>query len=94
MGENIRCDCCGNNFSNAIPDDIEFWEIENKHLCWNCKNQLGLTDCCDCGNEMYINENEFDLDLCPECLQSKLQDEIDKATYYDIYNENLKDIYN
>ena len=29
-----------------------------------------------------------------ECLQSKLQDEIDKATYYDIYNENLNDIYN
>ena len=29
-----------------------------------------------------------------ECLQSKLQDEIDKATYYDIYSENLNDIYN
>ena len=29
-----------------------------------------------------------------ECLQSKMQDEIDKATYYDIYNENLNDIYN
>ena len=29
-----------------------------------------------------------------ECLQSKLQDEIDKATYYDIYSVNLNDIYN
>ena len=69
MSENIKCDCCGNIFSNDIPDNIEFWEIEDKYLCWNCKNQLGLTDCCDCGNEMYINENEFDLDLCPKCLQ-------------------------
>ena len=44
MSEAIRCDRCGNVFSNDIPDTIEFWEIENKYLCWDCKSQLGLTD--------------------------------------------------
>lgn len=68
MSETIRCDCCGEGFSNEIPGTIEFWEIENKYLCWNCKTQLGLTDCCDCGNGIYQKDNEFDLDLCPECL--------------------------
>ena len=69
MSEAIRCDRCGNVFSNDIPDTLEFWEIENKYLCWDCKSQLGLTDCCSCGSDMYINENEFDLDLCPKCLE-------------------------
>ena len=69
MSETIRCDCCGEVFSNEISDTIEFWEIENKYLCWNCKNQLGLTDCCDGGNDMHRKDNEFDLDLCPKCLE-------------------------
>ena len=69
MSETIRCDCCGEVFSNEISDTIEFWEIENKYLCWNCKNQLVLTDCSDCGNDMPIKDNEFDLELCPKCLE-------------------------
>ena len=69
MSETIRCDYCGEVFSNEISDTIEFWEIENKYLCWSCKNQLGLTDCCDCGNDMHRKDNEFDLDLCPKCFE-------------------------
>jgi hypothetical protein len=69
MSEIIKCDHCGESFSNEISDTIEFWEIENKFICWNCKNELGLTDCCDCGAEIYAIDNEFDLWMCEECLK-------------------------
>lgn len=65
----IKCDECGDTFSDEVPDTIEYWEIEEKHLCWNCRQQKGLTDCCDCGTEIYASENEFNLWMCDECLK-------------------------
>lgn len=69
MSEIIQCDQCHEMFSNEIEGTIEYWEIESKYLCWNCRQQKKLTDCCDCGEEMYASDNEFDLWLCDDCLK-------------------------
>ena len=71
-----------------LQEEIEKLEIEIENL------KLGISDWDTMYNVDSKEEAEQILNEELECLQSKLQDEIDKATYYDIYNENLNDIYN
>ena len=71
-----------------VQEEIEKLELEIENL------KLGISDWDTMYNVDSKEEAEQILNEELECLQSKLQDEIDKATYYDIYNENLNDIYN
>ena len=76
------------NNIELIQEEIEKIEIEIENL------RCGISDWAT----MYNVDNKADAEQILneelECLQSKLKNEIDKATYYDIYNENLNDIYN
>ena len=71
-----------------VQDEIERIEVEIENM------KCGISDWATMYNVDSKEETEQILNEELECLQSKLQDEIDKATYYDIYNENLNDIYN
>ena len=71
-----------------VQEEIEKLELEIENL------KFGISDWATMYNVDSKEDAEQILNEELECLQSKLQDEIDKATYYDIYNENLNDIYN
>ena len=71
-----------------LQEEIEKLELEIGNL------KCGISDWATMYNVDSNEEAEQILNEELECLQSKLQGEIDKATYYDIYNENLNDIYN
>ena len=71
-----------------MQEEIEKIELEIENL------KFGISDWATMYNVDSKEDAEQILNEELECLQSKLQDEIDKATYYDIYNENLNDIYN
>lgn len=71
-----------------VQEEIERIELEIENLL------SGSSDWATMYNVDSKEEAEQILNEELECLQSKLQDEIDKATYYDIYSENLNDIYN
>ena len=76
------------NNIELVQEEIEKLEIEIENL------KFGISDWATMYNVDSKEDAEQILNEELECLQSKLQDEIDKATYYDIYNENLNDIYN
>ena len=76
------------NNIELLQEEIEKIEIEIENL------KFGISYCSTMYNVDSKEDAEQILNEELECLQSKLQDEIDKATYYDIYNENLNDIYN
>ena len=76
------------NNIELVKKEIEKLELEIGNL------KCGISDWATMYNVDSNEEAEQILNEELECLQSKLQDEIDKATYYDIYNENLNDIYN
>ena len=76
------------NNIELVQEEIEKLELEIENLL------SGSSDWETMYNVDSKEEAEQILNEELECLQSKLQDEIDKATYYDIYNENLNDIYN
>ena len=76
------------NKIELLQEEIEKIEIELENL------RCGISDWATMYNVDSKEESEQILNEELECLQSKMQDEIDKATYYYIYNENLNDIYN
>ena len=76
------------NKIELVQEEIEKIEIEIENL------RCGASDWATMYNVDNKEDAEQILNEELECLQSKMQDEIDKATYYDIYNENLNDIYN
>ena len=76
------------NNIELVQESIEKLEIEIENLL------SGASDWATMYNVDSKEDAEQILNEELECLQSKLQDDIDKATYYDIYNENLNDIYN
>ena len=76
------------NNIELVQEEIERLELEIENL------KFGISDWATMYNVDSKEDAEQILNEELECLQSKLQDEIDKATYYDIYNENLNDIYN
>ena len=76
------------NKIELVQESIEKLEIEIENLL------SGASDWATMYNVDSKEDAEQILNEELECLQSKLQDEIYKATYYDIYNENLNDIYN
>ena len=76
------------NKIELVQDEIERIEVEIENL------KFGISDWATMYNVDSKEDAEQILNEELECLQSKLQDEINKATYYDIYNENLNDIYN
>lgn len=76
------------NNIELVQKEVEKLELEIENL------RCGISDWATMYNVDSKEEAEKILNEELECLQSKLQDEIDKATYYDIYNENLNDIYN
>ena len=71
-----------------MQEGIERIELEIENLKFGISDWATMYDVDSKEDAEQILNEEL------ECLQSKLQDEIDKATYYDIYNENLNDIYN
>ena len=76
------------NNIELVQEEIEKIEIEIENLLsgasdWATMYNVGSKE----DAEQILNEEL-------ENLQNNLQNEIDKATYYDIYNENLNDIYN
>ena len=71
-----------------VQEEIEKLELEIENL------KCGISDWATMYNVVSKEDAEQILNEELECLQSKMQDEIDKATYYDIYSENLNDIYN
>ena len=71
-----------------VQEEIEKLELEIENL------RCGISDWYTMYNVDSKEDAEQILNEELECLQSKLQNEIDKATYYDIYSENLNDIYN
>ena len=71
-----------------VQEEIEKLELEIENL------KCDISDWATMYNVDSKEDAEQILNEELECLQSKLQDEIDKATCYDIYNENLNDIYN
>ena len=76
-------------------NNIEFMQEEIERIELEIENlKFGISDWATMYNVDSKEDAEQILNEELECLQSKLQDEIDKATYYDIYNENLNDIYN
>ena len=76
------------NNIELVQEEIERLELEIENL------KFGISDWATMYNVDSKEDAEQILNEELECLQSKMQDEIDKATYYDIYNENLNDIYN
>ena len=76
------------NNIELVKKEIEKLEIEIENL------KFGISDWATMYNVDSKEDAEQILNEELECLQSKMQDEIDRATYYDIYNENLNDIYN
>ena len=76
------------NNIELVQEEIERLELEIENLL------SGSSDWETMYNVDSKEEAEQILNEELECLQSKMQDEIDKATYYDIYSENLNDIYN
>ena len=71
-----------------VQEAIEKLEIEIENLL------SGASDWATMYNVDSKEYAEHILNEELENLQNDLQNEIDKATYYDIYNENLNDIYN
>ena len=65
-----------------VQEEIEKLELEIENM------RCGISDWATMYNVDSNEEAEQILNEELECLQSKLQDEIDKATYYDIYSEN------
>ena len=76
------------NKIELIQESIEKLEIEIENLL------SGVSDWATMYNVDSKEDAEQILNEELENLQNDLQNEIDKATYYDIYNENLNDIYN
>ena len=76
------------NNIELVQEEIERIELEIENI------KFGISDWATMYNVDSKEEAEQILNGELECLKSKLQDEIDKATYYDICNENLNDIYN
>lgn len=68
--------------------EVEKLELEIENL------KFGISDLATMYNVDSKEEAEKILNEELENLQNDLQNEIDKATYYDIYNENLNDIHN
>ena len=71
-----------------VQEAIERIELEIENL------KCGISDWTTMYNVDSKEESEQILNEELECLKSKLQGEIYKATYYGIYSENLNDIYN
>ena len=71
-----------------VQEAIEKLEIEIENLL------SGASDWATMYNVDSKEDAEQILNEELENLQNDLQNEIDKANYYDIYNENLNDIYN
>ena len=71
-----------------MQEEIERIEIEIENI------RCGISDWATMYNVDSKDDAEQILNEELECLQSKLQGEIDKYNYYEIYNENLNDIYN
>ena len=76
------------NKIELVQEAIEKLEIEIENLL------SGASDWVTMYNVDSKEDAEQILNEELENLQNDLQNEIDKATYYDIYNENLNDIYN
>ena len=76
------------NNIELLQEEIEKLEIEIENLL------SGASDWATMYNVDSKEDAEQILNEELENLQNDLQNEIDKATYYDIYNENLNDIYN
>ena len=76
------------NNIELVQEEIERLELEIENL------KFGISDWATMYNVDSKEDAEQILNEELECLQSKLQGEIDKATYYGIYSENLNDIYN
>ena len=76
------------NNIELVKKEIEKLEIEIENL------KCGISDWATMYNVDSKEDAEQILNEELECLQSKMQGEIDKATYYGIYSENLNDIYN
>ena len=68
------------NKIELVKKEIEKLELEIENL------KCGISDLATMYNVDSKEDAEQILNEELECLQSKLQDEIDKATYYDIYN--------
>ena len=71
-----------------VQEAIEKLELEIENLL------SGASDWATMYNVDSKEDAEQILNEELENLQNDLHNEIDKATYYDIYNENLNDIYN
>ena len=76
------------NKIELVQEAIEKLEIEIENLL------SGASDWATMYNVDSKEDAEQILNEELENLQNDLQNEIDKATYYDICNENLNDIYN
>ena len=76
------------NNIELVKKEIEKLEIEIENL------KFSISDWATMYNVDNKEDAEQILNEELENLQNDLQNEIDKATYYDIYNENLNDIYN
>ena len=76
------------NNIELVKKEIEKLELEIENL------KFGVSDWATMYNVDSKEDAEQILNEELENLQNDLQNEIDKATYYDIYNENLNDIYN
>ena len=76
------------NKIELVQEAIEKLEIEIENLL------SGASDWATMYNVDSKEDAEQILNEELENLQNDLKNEIDKATYYDIYNENLNDIYN
>ena len=76
------------NKIELVQEAIEKLELEIENLL------SGVSDWATMYNVDSKEDAEQILNEELENLQNDLQNEIDKATYYDIYNENLNDIYN
>ena len=76
------------NKIELVQEAIEKLEIEIENLL------SGASDWATMYNVDSKEDAEQILNEELENLQNDLQSEIDRATYYDIYSENLNDIYN
>ena len=76
------------NKIELVQESIEKLEIEIENLL------SGASDWATMYNVDSKEDAEQILNEELENMQNDLQNEIDKATYYDIYNESLNDIYN
>ena len=76
------------NNIELVQEEIERIELEIENL------KFGISDWATMYNVDSKEDAEQILNEELENMQNDLQNEIDKATYYDIHNENLNDIYN